>query len=209
MKFIAMILNSIVNVVAHMCLIAGGIILAFAILSMGGCGERQEVLVTGQDGLNGQGCSIVGSDLVCGDTVFDLDQLQGADGAIGPQGPAGQAGEQGPSGQDGADGQDAANLTTVTLAKGSCSSIYPGIYAQNLSSGYVFDVYTSVSSTCSDYDGGEVCDNVATSFGADNNPPVGNGYPGGGDVCWHGNILLSGARQANGDIKVYILEFNN
>lgn len=103
-------------------------------------------------------------------------------------------------------GSDAVKLSTAILPKHTCSQLLPGIFAQNINFGEVFDVYTT--SSCNDFDKTEICDNVETQFGATNNPPSGNEYPGSAKVCWAGNIQLSGTRQRNGDILVHILDFN-
>lgn len=142
-----------------------------------------------------------------------IELLEGLDGTNGEEGPQGEEGNNGSDGLDGVDGidgvdgedgEDAVLLTTKVLENG-CHSIFPGLWAQNLDNGYVFDVYTN--NTCEDTTGAEVCDNVATSYGSNDNPPVGNDQPGAAEVCWHENLMISGARLDGGDIFLYILEF--
>jgi len=148
--------------------------------------------------------------ITCGenDPVYLFDGAEGPRGPQGLPGPKGPKGDAGQDGQDGADGEDGVILTTSTLTgpNGNCGPIFPGLWGQLLDGGYVMDVYTN--STCNDYTGAEVCDNVAVSYGANNNPPVGWEHPGGAKVCWHENLMISGKLLDSGDIKVYILEFN-
>jgi hypothetical protein len=179
-----------------------------------GCGETEKVYLAGTPGSDGISCTLEGNFIVCGSDRFDLskiagkdgkDGLDGSDGINGKDGSDGVDGTDGSDGKDGADGKDAAILTKKTIKSG-CHKVYPGYWAQNLDSGYVFDLYGD--SSCNDYNKKEKCDNVATSFGALNNPPVGNNKPGGGDLCWDVNIMFGGDRQSNGDIVVYIIDFN-
>lgn len=110
--------------------------------------------------------------------------------------------EDGKDGENGQDGEDAVNLTKVTAPKNSCTQVGEGLYVENINNGSVFDVY--YNSQCSD-SLGEYCDNVVPA-----EPTVGqvDQYNGSGTVCWAGDIMLSGVVQDNGDIEVYLLDFN-
>lgn len=114
----------------------------------------------------------------------------------------GKNGQNGAPGTSGQDGEDAVLMYNVTLPKGACMEIAPEIWAENIHSGEVFDVY--YNDQCTDAQG-EYCDNVATSYGHSGH--LGNTEPGSSSVCWVDYYQFSGVRLDNGDIKVYVLEF--
>lgn len=134
---------------------------------------------------------------------------KGDRGETGLAGADGKDGRDGIDGKDGLDGKDAVVLGEVLVKKNTCTQIGPNIWAQNISNGYVFDVYSD--SSCSDYENGdlkEYCDNVATSFGSYNGGQVGNTLPGSSTLCWVEKTQYSGVRQLNGDILIKALDFN-
>ncbi|PCI45839.1 MAG: hypothetical protein COB41_00175 [Proteobacteria bacterium] len=104
---------------------------------------------------------------------------------------------------NGVDGKDSVILTTMTLEKGSCTQVMSGLYVENILSGLIFDVYSN--DQCKD-SLGEHCDNVETSYGSSGQ--FGQGSAGPSSVCWIDNIQLSGVKLSNGDILLYILDFN-
>jgi len=132
----------------------------------------------------------------CGETEKVI--LSGSDGAVGA------AGINGTDGVDGLDGADAAVLTRVIVGSGNCEQVAPGFWAESIHGSTIFDIYTSA--TCSDSSGLEQCDNVETSFPTSGT--TGASGPGGGEVCWSDNIQFSGVKLANGDLEVYVLDFN-
>lgn len=115
----------------------------------------------------------------------------------------GRNGRNGTPGAPGQDGADGVVMSTVVLTKNSCSELVPGVWAENIQNGEVFDVYYNAN--CNDNQG-EYCDNVATSFGHSGH--LGNDEPGASSVCWVNNYQFSGVQLNNGDIRVYVLKFN-
>jgi hypothetical protein len=61
-----------------------------------------------------------------------------------------------------------------------------------------------LNENCSDGQG-EFCDNVVPVDDATGKVEA---YRGSGTVCWAGNIMLSGVKQDDQSILVYILDFN-
>lgn len=125
--------------------------------------------------------------------------LQGPKGDPGQDGIDGKKGAQGAPGED---GQDAAVLLKKLAKANRCTSILPGMYIENIQNGEVFDVYFNDS--CDDSQG-EYCDNVVPSEATTGKVDQ---YRGSGTVCWADNYQISGVKQTNGDILVYILEFS-
>lgn len=119
----------------------------------------------------------------------------------------GQDGSDGKDGVDGIDGQpgeDAVVLTKTTVTKGSCTEVSPGIYVENIKDGKLFDVY--LNDKCQD-NLGEYCDNVIPSFGRSGQLNESR-HPGSATVCWAGNIQISGSRQGDKSLLIYVLNFN-
>lgn len=114
----------------------------------------------------------------------------------------GSDGKDGTNGNDGQNGSDAVSLTKINAPKNKCTKVSDNIWVENIQNGKVFDVYSN--SNCADNQG-EYCDNVVPS-----NDKTGKveEYRGSGTVCWSGNIQLSGVKQDNGDILIYMLDFN-
>lgn len=109
----------------------------------------------------------------------------------------------GQNGDDGSDGDDAANLTKVTVPANSCTKVAPGLWVENIQNGKFMDVYAN--DQCKD-NLGEYCDNVEVSYGSTGQ--FGENKRGGAEVCWAGDIQVSGSKLDNGDIKVFVLIFN-
>ena len=156
-----------------------------------GCGQNAKFKT-----VKGDSCTIKEADggvlINCGDG--DLLIEDGSDG---------QNGADGIAGADGQDGSDAVILTTVNAPKNKCTKVYQGIWVENIQSGRVFDVY--VNDKCSD-SLGEFCDNVEPAYGSNGSISPGQGAA---SVCWAGSsIQLSGVKKSNGDITIYILDFN-
>lgn len=104
--------------------------------------------------------------------------------------------------EDGSDGQDGVLLTRVNAPKNKCTEVADGIYVENIQNGRLFDVY--LNDKCKDKDG-EFCDNVVP---VEDRTGQLDEYVGSGTVCWANNTQISGVKQDNGDILVYMLEFN-
>ena len=118
-----------------------------------------------------------------------------------PEPVPGQDGADGRDGQDGTDGNDAVILTTIPVEAGKCVKVADGIYVENIRNGLVFDVYAN--DQCKDKLG-EYCDNVEPSFGSSG--VLGENKPGGAEVCWADNRMLSGERVGN-DLLIRVLDF--
>lgn len=140
------------------------------------------------------GCSVTdvtgGVIINCGDGDFFVED--------------GTPGQDGADGQDGSDGEDAVVLTKVTAPKNSCTKVADGIWVENIQSGKLFDVY--LNDNCAD-NKGEYCDNVIPSFGKSGSLDP-DEHPGSATVCWAGDIQISGVKQSNGDLLIYLLNFN-
>jgi len=163
-----------------------------AVTALVGCGE-QEVAFSPADGADGTGCTVEevpgGANITCGEEVTFI-----ADGEDGQDGATGQP------------GQDAATLTTVALPAGGCSQVGPGIWAENVRNGQLFDVY--LNANCEDRDG-EYCDNVIPSYGRSGQLDS-DEHPGSGTVCWAGDYQISGYKTSKNskDIVIKVLDFN-
>lgn len=130
--------------------------------------------------------------------------LLGACGQRGVTGATGTPGMDGSNGQDGADGRDGepgAILTEALVEDGRCQEVAPGIYVENIDGGLFFDVY--YNALCEDARG-EFCDNVEPSYGSTGN--FGRNKPGGAEVCWAGNTMISGER-VNDSLLIRLVEF--
>lgn len=160
------------------------------VLILAGCSQSRYVYKKPQE------CTVVdtdnGAQVSCpdGTEVFIPDGNDGVDGSDGADG------------IDGSDGVDAVLLTKEILPAGSCTEVQPGIWAENISNGEIFDLY--YNDQCSD-SLGEYCDNIATIEGSTGSVNAGQGS---GTICWIDNLQFSGVRLDNNDIEVYILDFN-
>lgn len=110
--------------------------------------------------------------------------------------------EPGQDGRDGADGEDAVMLSIHKVPNGQCVKVGEDLYVENIRSGQIFDVY--MNDQCSDRLG-EYCDNVEPSFGSSS--VLGENKPGGAEVCWADNRMVSGERVGD-DLKIRVLDFN-
>lgn len=116
--------------------------------------------------------------------------------------PEPQDGTDGTDGRDGEDGEDAVLLTKKTVKTGECTEVAAGVYVENIKKGLVFDVY--MNDKCQDKLG-EFCDNVEPSYGSTG--LLGENKPGGAEVCWADNRMLSGERVGD-DLLIRVLDFN-
>lgn len=93
-------------------------------------------------------------------------------------------------------------VTTTNVETGMCEQIYPGIWAENIYSGEIFDVY--MNDVCSD-SLGEYCDNVQPSYGSSGD--IGPNETGNGTVCLALNYMVVGKKLANDSIDVSVIDF--
>ena len=119
-----------------------------------------------------------------------------------PEPEPGQDGRDGVDGAPGQDGEDAVMLSIYKVPKGACTKVGKNLYVENIRSGQIFDVY--MNDQCSDRLG-EYCDNVEPSFGSSG--VLGENKPGGAEVCWADNRMVSGERIGD-DLKIRVLDFN-
>ena len=136
------------------------------------------------------------------DLVAGPQGAAGADGQDGADGEDGPAGADGADGADGQDGEDAASLERVVVSGNSCTEVTPGISVEVINRAGVFDVY--FNDKCKDKLG-EYCDNVVP---VESRTGALGPYNGSGTVCWADNYMISGVLLSNGDLEVYILDFN-
>lgn len=104
-------------------------------------------------------------------------------------------------GQDGIDGKTPIIAARTVVLANQCTEVSPGIYVENIQNGKIFDVYHN--DQCADAQG-EYCDNVSPSFGSSGQ--FGPGQPGGGDICWAENLMVSGSKDGN-DLIITVIDF--
>ena len=110
-------------------------------------------------------------------------------------------GSKHPLPQDGRDGADGGYLTSTVVPRNSCTEVLPGLFVESIMGGSFFDVY--YNDTCSDVRG-EYCDNMEPSFGSSGD--FGHNKPGGAEVCWADNRMVSGERIGD-DLLIRVVEF--
>lgn len=143
-------------------------------------------------------CKVVDNMIVCPDgSTLELPAP-----VAGPPGAPGQDGTDGTDGQDGQDGEDAVLLTQAKVEANTCTKVADGLYVESIRNSQIFDVYSN--DKCKD-SLGEYCDNVEPSFGSSGS--LGENKPGGAEVCWAGNRMVTGEKVGN-DLLIRVLDFN-
>jgi|GEM_PF-6009479 len=131
-------------------------------------------------------CSISGRTISCADgTIITIE-----DGKDGDKGNPGQGGEPG-------------TISEVTnVPKNSCVQIGDSLWAENIRSGEIFDVYSN--NQCKDALG-EHCDNVVPSYGVSG--LLGAGQPGSGTVCSISGTLVFGNVLEDDSLDITVVDF--
>lgn len=105
-------------------------------------------------------------------------------------------------GAPGQDGEDAVLLTEHKVEANKCVKIADDLYIENIQNGLIYDVYMEPGCNV---EATEYCDNVEPSFGG--RTSLGENQPGGAEVCWAGNRMISGEKVGN-DLLIRVLDFN-